>query len=219
MGWTLNVRDLDVDAAEELVTELATTYAQLAAEDNIEVLSASASDITQTVTVTGINNKGKRVSEDFTLIGTGIATGSTLFLYIDQAEVDIECVGAVTVRREAGDTFITSIPINYLEAGMAQHFNGEKDSYVTGWKIDKMAADATFRADLRWYPDDADCLDPTDGMVTKDTLFIEVEDGGAETTFAQPIRLKAGGWLAVYGKGGAANTQANVTVTGYDVRP
>jgi hypothetical protein len=219
MGWTVSVKDIDIDTTPELVTELATTYAQLAAEDQLEVLSSNAADIGQVVTVTGINNKGKKVSDTFSLLGATASDSTLTFRYVDQASVDSECAGVITVRRKTGDTFITSIPVGLLDAGMVQHFNGEDDSYVTGWGVSRLTADEVVSFDLRFYPDDADSLDATDGMTTKDSLFLEPENGTAKTTFDQPIRLKAGGWLAVYGVADSANSDARVTISGYDVRP
>ena len=34
--------------------------------------------------------------------------------------------------------------------------------------------------------------------------------------FSQPLRIKAGGWVAVYATGGAANSDGSVTLQGYD---
>lgn len=53
VGWSVFGADDDIDASAELITELDTTYTQLAVEGKIEVLSGSALDITQTVTVSG----------------------------------------------------------------------------------------------------------------------------------------------------------------------
>ena len=223
VGWHISVSDADIDATAELITQLATTYAQLAAEDEVEVLSSAAGDITQTITVFGINNNGKYVSEDITInttAGTTATTSSTIFRYIDYVESDLECAGTITVRRETGDTFITSIPIGQLNAGMAQHFNGECVSYITDWKaqLNESSSANPIDFELRWYPDDADCLDAGDGYIVLDrgSAFASGDTiiGGIE----QPIRCPAGGWIAAYGTGNAANASGSVKIQGYDVR-
>jgi len=221
VGWTVYANDDDIDATLELITELDTTFAQLAAEDTIEVVSASAADITQTVTVYGINSAGKKVSEEIALdttAGTTAVAGTVTWRYIDQAEVDIECAGAITVRRATGDTFITSIPIGQLDAQMAQHFNGEYITYITGWSARCTSTTGTVLLELRWYPDDADCLDPTDGYKILDAIQFTNVLGSDSGIMGQPIKCPAGGYIAVYGLGGAANSDASVTVQGMDIR-
>jgi len=223
-GWRVHVLDDDIDATAELLTELDSTYAQLAAEDTIEILSASAADITQTVTISGINNKGKRIIESIALdtsAGTTVVGSVATFRYIDQVEVDKECAGAITVRRATGDTLITSIPVGSLNAEMAQHFNGEKTSYVTAWTCGATTVTGSVLFELRWYPDDADSLDAGDGYRVLDRVYID----GAVTSpyspsprnYPSPIALPKGGWLAVYGTGGAANSDGYSTIEGYDL--
>jgi len=216
VGWTVFGADDDIDATAELITELDTTYAQLAAEDNLEVLSASGSDTTQTVTVTGIDDSGKKVSEEFTLAGATAQSSTATFRYVDQVSVDIECAGAITVRRATGDTFIISIPIGSLDGTAVQHFNGTHKSYITGWRASCTSVTGTVVFDLRWYPDDADCLDAGDGFKILDEIVFTNVLGTQNRPFPQPIVCPAGGYLAVYGTGGAANSDGSVTVEGFD---
>ena len=216
IGWTVFGANDDIDDSYELITELDTTYAQLAAEDNLEVLSASTGDTTQTVTVTGVDNSGNRISEDFTLVGTTAQTSSATFRYVDQVETDIECAGAITVRRASGDTFITSIPIGVLQATMVQHFNGEKVSYITGWRASITSTTGTLIIQLRFYPDDADCLDAGDGYRILDEIVFTNVLGTQNRPFTQPIKCSAGGYIAVYAVGGAINSDGSVTVQGFD---
>lgn len=218
VGWTVYANNDDIDeSAAELMTELDTTYAQLATAGTLEVVSASGSDTTQTVTVYGINSAGKKCSETFTLTGATAVAGATTFTYVDQVETDIECAGAITVRRATGDTFITSIPVGQLDAQMAQHFNGEYTTYITGWSARCTSTTGTVLLELRWYPDDADCLDPTDGYKVLDAIQFNNVHGSESGIMGQPIKCPAGGWIAVYATGGTANSDANVTVQGCDV--
>ena len=221
-GWHVYVADSDIDTTAELLTGLATTYAQLAAEDEVEVVSANASDITQSVTVSGIDNNGNRVSETVALdttAGTTATTSDTTFRYIDQVEVDKECAGVVTVRRETGDTFITSVPVGQLDAQMAQHFNGEKLSYITGWKgtLKNETLANTIEYELRWYPDDADCLDAGDGYRVLDSGSVSASGDTVFGGLDSPIKVPKGGWLAVYGTGGSANASGTATIDGFDL--
>jgi hypothetical protein len=218
-GWSVFSADDDIDTTAQMITELDTTYAQLAAEDEIEVLSSSTSDITQTVTIKGIDSNGNQVEEDVALStlgdGTTVTTSDTIFRYIDQASLDVPTVGTVTIRRETGDTFIISIPPAILEAGIVQHFNGEKVSYLYGWDASVTSTTGTVTYDLRWYPDDSKCLSPTTGMVTLDTIAL-TNALGTESHELPNIRLPKGGWLTVYATGGSANADGTVRIYGFD---
>ena len=219
VGWTVYANNDDIDeSAAELMTELDTTYAQLAAEDTVEVGSSSASDTTQTVTLIGIDNSGNKASEDVALTGSTFVASSTTWRYIDQVSVDIECAGTITARRATGDTFITSIPIGYLDAQMAQHFNGEYITYITGWSARCTSTTGTVLLELRWYPDDADCLDAGDGYKVLDAIQFNNVHGSESGIMGQPIKCPAGGWIAIYATGGSANSDANVTIQGVDVK-
>ncbi len=213
-GFTTFGADADIDASAELITQLATTYAQLAAEDNIEILS-STTDITQYVTVTGIDSNGKKISETNLLTGATPVSSTATFRYVDQVSVDKECAGTITVRRATGDTFITSIPIGQLQATMVQHFNGEKKTYLKAWRASVTSTTGSVLFQLRWYPDDADCLDAGDGFLLVDeiqlTNVLSTQQHSLHRTY-----LPAGGWLAVYGVGGSANSDGSVTIWGFD---
>ncbi len=220
-GWHVHGADDDIDTAGGLITELDTAFAQLAAEDTVEIVSASSADITQTVTISGVDNSGNRITENLpldTTDGTAVETSTNTFRYIDQFSVDTECAGAITLRRATGDTFITSIPIGVLDATMVQHFNGEKHSFVTGWEANVTSTTGTVLFQLRWYPDDADCLDAPDGFRVLDEIQFNNVHGSQRRPFPQPIKCPAGGWLAVWGTGGSDNADGSVTVQGFDSR-
>ncbi len=218
-GWHICVIDDDIDAAAELITELDSTYLQLTSgSDTLEVVSSDSSDTTQTVTITGTNSSEK-VSTTFELNGDVAICDAQIFEYIDQVSVDAECVGTITIRRSTNDVFITSIPAGILNAGMAQHFNGGDKSYVTGWSCGVLTTTGDVLFELRWYPDENDSRCFLTGYVVLDEIFIE----GAVTspynvvaTFPQPIKLPAGGWLAVFGTGSTANCDGKVVIQGYD---
>ncbi len=215
-GWSLSGADDDIDTAGGIIAELDSTYAQLATEDQIEVLSASTNDTTQTVTVTGIDDGGRKISEDFTLAGTTVQLSTATFRYVDQVTVDAECAGAITVQRET-NTFIISIPIGSVEATIIQHFNGEQDTYITGWRASVTSTTGTVLFELREYPDDADCLDSSDGYRVIDSIQLNNVHSTQDRPFNQPIKCAAGGWIIVWGIGGSDNADGTVTLQGYDL--
>ena len=224
-GWSVCVKDVDIDNSAELVTALPTTYAQLAAEDEIELVSSVTTDTVTAVDIYGVNSSGDRVSENLQCDSSDsstVATSSTTWRYIDQVIATGEAAGTLTIQRQTGDTFITSIQLNQtLDAGMAQHVNGEKYSYVTSWSAGVPASTDSVEFQLRWYPDDADCLDASDGFVILDLLDI----GGRSSsdapknvvkTYDAPIRLRPGGWLAVYASADTVNSVGYTRLTGFD---
>ncbi len=87
-------------------------FTQIAANDTIRAVSASAGDTTQTVTITGRNAAGSIVSETKTLTGTTPITFSTLSTVerVLVAELSASCAGDVTVARTTGPTTIRVIP-------------------------------------------------------------------------------------------------------------
>lgn len=217
-GFHIFAADDDLSTSATLLTELDTTYAQLAAEDQIEVLSSSSSDTTQTVTVVGIDNSGDKISEDFTLTGTTVALSAATFRYIDQVSVDIECAGVITVQRET-DTFIISIPIGQLNGQVSQHFNGEDVTYVTYWACGVNTTTGNVTFELRHYKDDADCLDSSDGFITLDTIYIDktvTSPYNVVHNYSLPIKLPAGGWLGVWAKAGTDDADGYTILQGYD---
>ena len=229
MGWHIYIEDDDVDATAELITELDTTYAQLSAEDQVEFVSSDAADITQTVTITGIDDNGDKVTEEVSLHATNSTLATTTdatFRYIDQVSLDAECAGTITVRKQDDWVFITSIPIGQLKGGATQHFNGEENSHLTYFAAEYItqAEDAWQEPvgqivyEIRWYPDDADCLDTGDGYEIIDKKSVTATEPSLQVVYPQPITLEAGGWLAVYGTGDAANRAGRVVIQGYDER-
>ena len=76
-------------------------FTDLAANDDVEVLSASGSDTTQRVTVSARNAAGAIVSESVTLNGTTAVIFSTIGVVqrILSIAMNADAVGIVTVRR------------------------------------------------------------------------------------------------------------------------
>ena len=221
-GWHVFAQDADVDSsAMELITALATTYAQLAADDLIQVVSANSNDKTQVVTIYGIDTDGKKFNENITLNGTTAVDSTTTFRYVQEAVVNAKCAGAVTVRRKTGSTGITVIAAGDLEAlSAAQRFTGPDYSYVTYWACGVYTTTGNVTAELRWYPNAASSRTDV-GYVILDKMFIPKADGSpmnVEKKYSQPLRLPPGGWLSVWGQGGANDSDLYTVIQGFDLK-
>lgn len=86
-------------------------FTQMSANDTIEVLSSSAADTTQTVTIRGRLASGAIQQEVLTLAGTTVVTSASTYERLLSAELSATCAGTVTVRRATGDVLIRTIPI------------------------------------------------------------------------------------------------------------
>jgi len=87
-------------------------FTQIAATDDIEVISTSASD-TQNCTIEGRNAAGQIVSETKALTGTTAAIFSTLGVIerVLSVELATAAVGTVTVRRSVAGATVGTIPV------------------------------------------------------------------------------------------------------------
>jgi hypothetical protein len=222
-GWSTYVSDDDIDLNSALITDLDTTYAQLASADKIEIVSASALDITQTVTVTGVGKDGKKIIESIALDttnGTTAVASVNTFMFVDQVKVNRTCAGVLTIRKATGDTFIVSIPAGRLEGGVAQHFPGDKDTYVTMWKPAVTSTDGIIEFQLRRYSSAPYCLTPTVGYEIVDEISMTNARDYSDMFFEEPVKIEKGGWLAVTARGiGTSNVDGSVLIQGYDVQP
>jgi len=218
-GWHIHSYNDTIGATIEIMAPtFGTTFAQLAAEDNIEADSDQAGDTTQTITVFGIDNAGKKAREDIELNGTTAVDGTTVWRYIENIRADALSAGIMWVNRDdEGHTYIMEIEAGLLNSGIAQHFNGEDESYITffaGGLYDG-TKDATF--ELRWYPDDASCL-ATAGYEVLDRLYCPVESGHDNHPYPMPIGpLPPGGWIVVYAIADAASAKGWCTLQGFDM--
>lgn len=88
-------------------------FTQIAANDDIEALSSSAGDTTQTVTIEGRTAAGTLISETKTLTGTTAIIFSTLGVVerVLDVELSATCAGTITVRRSVAGATLRVIPI------------------------------------------------------------------------------------------------------------
>lgn len=85
-------------------------FTQLAANDDTEFVSTSASD-TGNVTTNGRSSTGATVAETLTLTGTTTKLGTQVFERILDTRMAANAVGTVTFRRQPGGATIYTIPI------------------------------------------------------------------------------------------------------------
>ncbi len=127
-----------IDALRQVI------FTQLAANDDIEVVSSSAGDTTQVVTVYGRDAGGAYVSANATLNGTTavVLSPATTFERVLRVEMDATAAGIVTVRRAPAGGDIYDIPIG--ERGVWALFSkSASDPSVTKTRYMKVFAKNT----------------------------------------------------------------------------
>ncbi len=216
-GWHLHCYNSIIGGSLEVMAPSTFTYAQNDGVDQLEFVSDSGSDTTQYITVYGIDQYGKKVSERKLLTAATVVLSTATWLYFENAWLDAEAAGTVTIQDEDNNS-IAEIEIGSINTGIAQHFNGEEESYITffaGGLYDG-TKDATYQ--LRWYPTAADCLDAGDGFEVLDELYCPVESGHDNHPYPMPIGpLPKGGWIVVYAIADGASAKGWCTLQGFDV--
>ena len=111
--------DADLAGQDIVETETGGNFGNQPANDTVNVKSASASDITQYVTVYGLENGGSLTTEVIgPLTGTTPVTGSTSFDRIHAVTIDAVTVGNVTVEEDSGDADIVVITAGTVSVGI-----------------------------------------------------------------------------------------------------
>lgn len=224
-GFLIECYDANIDGSPELLSgNTGVAYAQISAAGTVEIYSSSTNDATQTIWVSGINDATGEIDEEGMLLsdeGEAIRTTSIVWRYINQMWSDKECEGTVWARRAADNVGIAEIVIGSLRSDIAQHFNGQKVTYIQKWWATNWLGTDEVLLELRWYPDDADCLDAGDGFMVLDRIhLIAGADSPAPHSFTDfpggGLRCPAGGWIAVYGTGATADEGASVNILGFD---
>jgi hypothetical protein len=110
----LNVPDLDTGNSGGAIDTLRyLDFTQLAADDDLEVVSSAAGDTSQTVTVEGRKADGTVASQTVTLNGTTAVGFNTLGVVnrVLSMELSATAAGIVTLRRQPGGATVRAIPI------------------------------------------------------------------------------------------------------------
>lgn len=97
-------------------TSIRVVFTDIAATDEIEILSSNAGDTTQTVTIYGRNAAGELVSDSATLNGlTPVLVAGTAFERVLKIIISAAHTGTVTVRDQDTDTTIAAMEPGVLE--------------------------------------------------------------------------------------------------------
>ncbi len=217
--------DGDIDTGASQMCEYA-SFAQMASAAVVEIVGSEVADTSQKVTVIGIDSAGRRAIEEISLNGTTVVAGSLTWRYVENAYLDTEATGTVTIQH-LDNTDVNLIAIGALGADVIQFFPGDDHiGFISEWHagIDLSTADgadnwAEFQ--LRWYPDDADCLDTGDGFRLLDSIQVDADDDASSDVqrhvkFDPPIRIPEGGWVTVWG---LCEDDNQVAFAGMSVKP
>ena len=89
------------------------------ANDGVTVVSTSADDTTQTITIIGVDNAGAYMTEDIELKGTTDANSTnTDWGTVSAVILDAACAGAVEVSETSGGLEIITLAAGDLSAGI-----------------------------------------------------------------------------------------------------
>lgn len=104
--------DSGVNVGGAIDTSVRLVFTDISPAGTVEVNSNNAGDVTQNVTITGLDASGVLVSEVLgPLTGTTYVTGSQIFERIMKMEVDAAHVGTLGLRETGpGDTLISAEP-------------------------------------------------------------------------------------------------------------
>jgi len=110
--------EANVNSASTFVLVEKNNKAQLAATDTIQVVSSSASDITQSVFIEGVDSSGAYISETIALNAangtTAVDSASALWRAVHNVYLSATCAGNITIRRKTGATGIWVVSIGDL---------------------------------------------------------------------------------------------------------
>ena len=109
----------------EIATEDGVAFTNQPDEDTVDVESSSASDVTQKVTLYGIDTSDAYISEELTLTGTTpVSTTSALWKAVCGIVMDSACVGTMKVTENSGGATIKSFAVGELTHGIVDIVGG-----------------------------------------------------------------------------------------------
>lgn len=97
-----------IDTVDRIIVQSSIDFVN-ALDDTVDVVSSSAGDTTQTLTVYGLNDNGETISEAITLTGTTAHAGTKTFASVLQVKLDLTAVGTVTVRKGGTTTALAAL--------------------------------------------------------------------------------------------------------------
>ena len=109
----------------EIATEDGVQFTNQPATDTVDVESSSALDVTQKVTLYGIDSSDDYITETLTLTGTtAVSTASALWKAVCGISIDTACVGTMTVTENSVGATIKAIAAGTLIAGIVEITDG-----------------------------------------------------------------------------------------------
>lgn len=103
---------VNIGGGIDLTTRI--SFVDIAATDQVEIVSDNAGDTTQTVTLDGRNAAGEKISDPVTLNGTTVAVSALTFERIEEILVSAAHAGNITIRDQDSDTEIAVIESGVL---------------------------------------------------------------------------------------------------------
>lgn len=139
-GWRFKVGDsgklvrfLDAGAAgvTMLTTGAGVAFTNQPANDGIEILSSSAADTTQSVTIIGTTNGANTVVVETKALNgtTPVSTTKTDWGVILAVKLSASCAGTVTIREASADQTVTTILTTVLSKGVEAVLAANQQSY------------------------------------------------------------------------------------------
>ena len=104
---------VNIGGGIDLTTRI--SFVDIAATDQVEVLSDNAGDTTQTVTLFGRNAAGELISDPMALNGLTVVASALTFERILKVVVDAAHAGNITIRDQDSDTEIMVIESGVLQ--------------------------------------------------------------------------------------------------------
>uniref|UniRef100_A0A6M3IIU7 Uncharacterized protein n=1 Tax=viral metagenome TaxID=1070528 RepID=A0A6M3IIU7_9ZZZZ len=220
---TVYGEDDDIDAAYELIAGY-DSYAQMAANDSLEVVLGTDGTATDSVRyqTRGIRSDSLAAMEIGRVSGAEIDTLSTNWMFFESVLIDSgKSAGsdATYIRRLGAGVTSSVIAAGDADDRVCQYFasKGER-AFIHSWQAGVTSTTGTVNFQLRLYPDWR-AARGTSGY----TYFRVLDHVALTATQSESevrpldIYLPVGSWLAVYGLGGAANSDgwARMTVHSY----
>lgn len=176
-------------------------FAQLAADDTIQLVSSAAGDTTQKATVVGISTSDELLVTYPVLLNGTTAVDVTGYRYIEQVFLDAPCAGTITCRRKTGPATIATITIGQLSTSVVHMFcyqgYGAVRPQIFQWGA-RIRGAAHINAQLLYFPDVTKCRGLATGMVILDEQTTNAIDPGQNVIFeANPMPEQDGGYVAV----------------------
>jgi hypothetical protein len=187
------------DSAAEIIAEHA-SFAQLTADDTIELVSAQAAD-RQRVRVIGISIDSTKLENVVRLNGTAVVATDSTYYAFEYAYIDSggDLAGAVTLRDASGDVLITTILATDLSTKVAHKFFPRETGtqYLERWGGGLQDSLGAVRVELRMYDDPLDARDLTDGFFQIDEVTLENTIRPFDRNLGG-IRIPRNAYLAVF---------------------